>query len=96
MATADSKSVRFLPTHDESIMDKSIGDELGDDCRRTYGSQPIWVELMAASCLAMTIGLYLFCSFVYSNHLVCSYLLDHSISLALAVTTALLRTLEMS
>jgi hypothetical protein len=96
MATTDSKSVHFLPTHDESIMAKSIGDELGDDYRRTYGSQPVWVELMAASCLAMTIGLYLFCSFVYPDHLVCSYLLDRSISSALVVTTALLRTLEMS
>ena len=57
---------------------------------------------MAASCLAMTIGLYLFCSFVLlcsfvlPNHLVCLYHIDHSISLDLAVTTASLQTLGIA
>ena len=51
---------------------------------------------MAPSCLAMTIGLYLFCSLVYPNHLVCLYHIDHSISLDLAVTTASLRTLGIA
>ena len=46
-------------------------------------------------CLAMTIGLYLFCSFLYPNHLVCLYHFDHSISLDLAVTTTSLWTLRI-
>ena len=36
----------------------------------------------------MTIGLYVFCSLVYPNHLVCLYHFDHSIPSDLAVTTA--------
>ena len=54
---------------------------------------------MAASCLAVTIGLYLFCSFelffsfVLHNHLVCLYHIDHGIPLDLAVITTPVRTL---
>jgi hypothetical protein len=55
-----------------------------------------WVELMAMSCLAMTIGLYLFCSLVYSSHLVCLCHFDHSVLLDLVVTTALLWTLGIA
>ena len=57
---------------------------------------------MAVNCLAMTIGLYLFCSlilfcsFVYPNYLVCLCHLDHHISLVLAVTTTPLWTLRIA
>jgi len=51
---------------------------------------------MAASCLAMTIGFYLFCSLDYPNHLVCLYHIDPSIPLDLAVTIALLWTLGIA
>jgi hypothetical protein len=56
----------------------------------------VWVEPVAASCLAMTIGLYPFCSLVYPNHLVCLCHFDHSVLLDLAVTTALLWTLGIA
>ena len=48
----------------------------------------VWVKLLVVSCLAMTIGLYLFCSLVYPNHLVCLYHFDHSVPSDLAVTSA--------
>ena len=51
---------------------------------------------MAVSCLAMTIGFYLFCSLVYPNHLVCLYHIDPSIPSDLAVTTTSLRTLGIA
>ena len=44
----------------------------------------------------MTIGIYLFCSLVYPNHLVCLYHIDHSVPSVLAVTTASLRTLGIA
>jgi hypothetical protein len=51
---------------------------------------------MATSCLTMTIGLYLFCSLVYPNHLVCLYHFDHSVPSDLAVTTASLWNLGIA
>jgi hypothetical protein len=51
---------------------------------------------MAASCLTMTIGLYLFCSVVYPNDLVCLYHFDRSVPSDLAVTTASLWTLGIA
>jgi len=59
-------------------------------------SRLMWVKLMVASCLAMTIGFYLFCSLVYPNHLVCLYHIDPSVPSDLAVTTASLRTLVIA
>ena len=44
----------------------------------------------------MTIRLYLFCSLVYPNHLVCLYHFDHSVPSDLAVTTASLWTLGIA
>jgi hypothetical protein len=55
-----------------------------------------WVKLMVAGLLAMTNRLYLFpfCSFCSPpNYLVCLHHLDSGASLALAVTTSLLRTI---
>ena len=51
---------------------------------------------MVMSCLAMTIGLYHFCSLVYPNHLICLYHFDHSVPSDLAVTTASLQTLGIA
>ena len=59
-------------------------------------SRLVWVKLMVVSCLAMTIGFYLFCSLVYPNHLVCLYHIDPSIPSDLAVTTTSLRTLGIA
>jgi hypothetical protein len=53
-----------------------------------------WVKLMVAGSLAMTNRLYLFRSFCSPpNYLVCLHHLDPGVSLALAVTTSLLRTI---
>ena len=70
--------------------------ELGDNHCGTYGSQLVYVKLMAASCLAMTIEFYLFYSLVYPNHLICFYHIDPSVPSDLAVTTASLWTLEIA
>jgi hypothetical protein len=51
---------------------------------------------MAASCLSMTIVLFLFCSLVYPNHLVCLYHFDHSIPSDLAVIVTSLWTLGIA
>jgi hypothetical protein len=72
MATVDSASVRFLPAFDEP--------RHGLVCRRQtrgrlswYVQKPTrWVKLMAASCLAMTIGpnhflVMFFCVSLLSN-----------------------------
>jgi hypothetical protein len=56
----------------------------------------MWVKLMVTSCLAMTIGLYLLCSLVYPNHLICLYHFDHNVSSDLAVTTTSLRALGIA
>ena len=44
----------------------------------------------------MTIGLYLFCSLVYPNHLLCLYHIDHSVPSDLAVTITSLQTLGIA
>jgi hypothetical protein len=49
-------------------------------------SQLVWVKFMVTSCLAMTIGFYL----------LCSYHFDHSVPSDLAVTTTSLRALGIA
>jgi hypothetical protein len=51
---------------------------------------------MAANCLTMTTRLYIFCSFILPNYLICLCHIDHSVSLDLEVTTSSLSTLGIA